>query len=168
MDILTDKVKLTPPEHSDAEALFRLRAHPAVNKYIHRPLPTNIDDVEHFIEQRLQDANNSFYFIIRTLPGLALAGAICLWNIDKATRYAEVGYELLPEFQGKGLMTSALQAMINFAFTELKIETIEAFTHRENLASRKLLETFSFKEMLGKTDPDNPNNVIYCLQKATT
>lgn len=63
-------------------------------------------------------------------------------------------------------MTSALREIINFAFTELNIETIEALTHSENLPSRKLLEKFDFQVISGKTDPDNSNNIIYCLKKA--
>lgn len=165
-ELITDKVKLTPPEQSDAEDLFHLRTNPIVNKFIDRNVPENISDVEKFIEQRKLD--NGFYYLIKTLPNAEFAGAICLWNINKEDKYAEVGYELLPAFQGKGLMSSALRAIINFAFTELNIETLEALTHGENLASKKLLETFGFKIIADKTDPDNANNVIYCLKKAGT
>jgi ribosomal-protein-alanine N-acetyltransferase len=163
-ELHTDKVKLRAPEKSDAENLFHLRSHPMVNKFIERDLPKNISDVEKFIELRNVDPN-PFYFIIETLPNNEFAGTICLWNINKENNYAEVGYELFPDFQGKGIMTSALRKIINFAFTELNIETIEALTHAENLRSRRLLEKFDFKLMPDKTDPDNSNNVIYCLKK---
>ncbi len=136
-ELHTDKVKLRAPEKSDAANLYSLRTHPSVNKFIERDLPKNISDVEKFIELRNADPN-PFYFIIETLPTNELAGTICLWNINKENKYAEVGYELLPDFQGKGIMTSALRKIINLAFTELNIETIEALTHSENLSSRKL------------------------------
>ncbi|MEJ8817048.1 GNAT family N-acetyltransferase [Lacibacter sp. H407] len=164
-ELHTDKVKLRAPEKSDAAKLYYLRTHPIVNKFIERDLPKNLSDVEKFIELRNADPN-PFYFIIESLPTNEVAGTICLWNINKEKKYAEVGYELLPEFQGKGIMTSALHEIINVAFTELNIETVEAFTHSENLSSRKLLEKFCFKLMPGKTDPDNSNNIIYCLKKA--
>jgi [ribosomal protein S5]-alanine N-acetyltransferase len=163
-ELHTNKVKLRAPEKSDATTLYYLRTHPSVNKFIERNVPKNISDVEKFIELRNADPN-PFYFIIETLPTNELAGTICLWNINKENKYAEVGYELLPDFQGKGIMTSALREIINLAFTELDIETIVAFTHSENLSSRKLLEKFGFKLMLGKTDPDNSNNIIYLLKK---
>ncbi len=164
-ELHTDNVKLRAPEKSDATNLYYLRTHPIVNKFIERELPKNISDVEKFIELRNADPN-PFYFIIETLPTNEFAGTICLWNINKENKYAEVGYELLPDFQGKGIMTSALRVITNFAFTELNIETIEAFTHSKNLSSRKLLEKFDFKLILDKTDPDNSNNIIYCLNKA--
>ncbi len=163
-ELHTGKVKLRVPEKSDAANLFILRSDPMVNKFIERVLPKDISDVEKFIAQRNADPN-PFYFIIETLSNNEFVGTICLWNIDKENKYVEVGYELLPAFQGKGIMTSALQEIIRFAFTELNIETIGAFTHSENLSSRKLLEKFDFKPVLGKTDPDNSNNIIYCLKK---
>lgn len=164
-ELHTDRVKLRAPEKSDAANLYYLRTHPKVNRFIERVLPKSISDVEKFIELRNSDPN-PFYFIIETLSTNELAGTICLWNINKENKYAEVGYELLPDFQGKGIMTSVLRKIISLAFTELNIETIEAFTHSENLPSRRLLEKFNFKLMLGKTDPDNSNNIIYCLKKA--
>jgi [ribosomal protein S5]-alanine N-acetyltransferase len=166
-ELFTDGIKLKAPEKSDAVDLYSLRTNPIVNKYIERPLPQNIADVEKFIEQRNTDRND-YYFIIKTLSNSELAGAICLKNINKTNKYAEVGYELLPSFQSKGIMTSALRKIIDFAFTNLKLETIEAFTHVENLPSRKLLENFNFKLISGKTDPDNSNNVIYFLKKDFT
>ena len=162
-ELLTDKVKLRAPTKSDARDLYYLRAHPVVNKFIQRDIPKNIADVEKFIELRNADPD-PFYFIIETLPSSEFAGTICLWNINKENKYAEVGYELLPAFQGKGIMTSALREIIKLAFTELNIETIEAITHAENLSSKKLLEKFNFKLIPGKADPDNSNNIIFCLR----
>ena len=159
-EITTDKIILKAPEKSDAENLYSLRSNPVVNRFIKRNIPKCIADAEKFIEQRSLDTNG-FYFIIRTQPDSEFAGAICLWNIDKESKYAEVGYELLPDFQGRGIMTNALREIINLAFTKLHIETLKAITHTDNLPSRKLLETFHFKLIPGKADPDNANNIIY-------
>jgi ribosomal-protein-alanine N-acetyltransferase len=40
-----------------------------------------------------------------------------------------VGYNLSPEFQNKGVMSEALNYIIDFGFNELKLDSIEAFTH---------------------------------------
>lgn len=165
--LYTDIIKLSAPEKSDAGDLFYLRTHLAVNKYIKRKIPNNISEVGEFIEQRISDKND-FYFTIKTLTNAKLTGTICLMNISKENKYAEVGFELMPEYQGRGIMTNALSEIINFAFTELNLETIEAFTHKNNLSSRKLLVKFNFKIISGKTDPDNSNNIIYCLKKTIT
>ena len=163
-ELYTDKLKLSAPKKSDATNLFYLRTNPIVNRFIKRKLPQNITDTELFIEQRNAD-NTNYFFTIKTLENSKLVGTICLKNIDRLGKYAEVGYELLPDFQKKRIMSDALHRIINFAFTDLELETIEAFTHKENFASRTLLEKFNFKLIKGKTDPNNPNNIIYRLKK---
>lgn len=162
--ITTDIVKLTTPEKADAAELFTLRINPLVNQYIERRIPATIADVEEFIEQRIADARD-YYFVIKTITDNKLIGAACLKDIDKEKQYAEVGYELLPAFQGKGIMSNTLTAIINFAFNTLNLSTIEAYTHKENIASRNLLERFKFVLVPNKKDPDVDSNVIYCLKK---
>lgn len=130
--LITDVVSLTTPTLTDTQDLYTLRTHPIVNKYIIRDLPKSIADAEAFIVQRIQHSAG-YYFIIKTVANKKFAGTICLWNIDNKNKYAEIGYELLPNFWGSGLMTSALSALVNYAFEELNIETIEAYTHTENI-----------------------------------
>lgn len=57
---------------------------------------------------------------------------------------AELGYMLHPDYQGKGLMQEALQAIINFGFTELNLHTIEAVIDPANIASEKILQKLGF------------------------
>ena len=54
---------------------------------------------------------------------------ICLWNFSKDYKTAEVGYNLNPNFQKKGIMSESLKSMVNFGFIELYKKRIEAFTH---------------------------------------
>ncbi|GAB4093755.1 hypothetical protein GCM10028786_26820 [Flaviaesturariibacter terrae] len=74
---------------------------------------------------------------------------ICLYGFSDDSAGCEIGYELLPGFQGKGIMREALEKVINYAFHTLNVQKIDAFFHRENKRSQKLLETFSFR------GPDN-------------
>ena len=54
---------------------------------------------------------------------------ICLWNFYKDYKTAEVGYNLNPNFQKKGIMSESLKSVVNFGFIELHKERIEGFTH---------------------------------------
>jgi ribosomal-protein-alanine N-acetyltransferase len=100
-----------------------------------------------------------------------LIGLICLWNISRKEYKAEVGYELLSAFQGKGITQEALLEVIKFGFDVMKLQKIEAYTHRENIKSTKLLEKFNFKrdmEIESKIDRAvDPNNVVYSLIKSS-
>lgn len=160
--ILTDRLLLKPIELSDLQDLYHLRTNPQVAKYIQRDVNKNIDDIRQFIALVIK---NNFYFTIRTLVRNEFIGTITLWNIDRSINYAEIGYELLPEFQGKGLMSEAVKAMLDYAFNKAGFEVIEAHTHRENTASRRLLERVGFKLLPDKIDRDNLDIVVYEINK---
>ena len=74
--------------------------------------------------------------------------------------YAELGYEILPKFQGKGLMNSALKLILDHTET-LNINHIETKTHRDNLKSRKLVLRNGFTLLEDVTDDNNLDNVVY-------
>ena len=58
----------------------------------------------------------------------------------------EIGYALSPEFWGKGYMTEALNKMIDFAFNDLKLHSIEANVNPNNNSSIKLLKRCGFRK----------------------
>ncbi|MGE8242819.1 putative ribosomal N-acetyltransferase YdaF [compost metagenome] len=160
--ISTDKLVLKPVELSDLQNMYNLRTNPQVAKYIERDINKNLEDIRQFIE--LVKKNN-FYFTINTIVPSEFIGTITLWNIDRNTNYAEIGYELLPQFQGEGLMSEAVKTILDYAFNKAGFEYIEAYTHRENIASKKLLERVGFKLAVGKIDEDNSDIIIYGINK---
>ncbi|GJM35757.1 MAG: hypothetical protein DHS20C18_47580 [Saprospiraceae bacterium] len=67
-----------------------------------------------------------------------------LWMIPH--RRAELGYGIqLEEDKHKGLMTEALEKIINIGFADMNLERIEAFVEPTNLASLSLIRKFGFK-----------------------
>jgi len=58
---------------------------------------------------------------------------------------AELGYMLRDEeSKGKGLMTEALESIIEYGFNEMKLTRIEAFVGPDNEPSQRLLKHFGF------------------------
>jgi ribosomal-protein-alanine N-acetyltransferase len=90
-----------------------------------------------------------------------LIGSISLWNFSKDGTSAEVGYDLSPNFQNKGIMTEALQKVIEYGKNQLNLFYIEAYTHKENMNSIKLLEHNNFYPVQERKDAGNLNNIIY-------
>lgn len=162
-EILTPTIRLKIVAQTDCESLHLLRTNAEVAKFIIRDTNQNVDDISRFIDRVTSDPGQILFYKIEIIATGELAGAICLKNIDKQKKYAEVGYELFPKFQARGLMTIALEKIIDLAFTNLGLKEIEAFTNKRNLNSRKLLEKFNFEEVVGKTDRNNANNIIYSL-----
>jgi ribosomal-protein-alanine N-acetyltransferase len=93
-----------------------------------------------------------------------------LWTLNEVENKAEVGYELIPEYQGKGISQEALSAAIEFGFNTLQLGKIEAYTHKENLASIKLLGKLNFVRDLDEErkidySVENPKTTVYSLRK---
>ncbi|WP_239001346.1 GNAT family N-acetyltransferase [Elizabethkingia anophelis] len=83
-------------------------------------------------------------------------------SADRKT--AEVGYDLKPLYHGKGIMSEALVAVIEFGFSTLGLDKIEAFTSRYNEASKSLLLKHNFILNPERTDEDNLDNLIFELR----
>ncbi|MFN7039214.1 MAG: GNAT family N-acetyltransferase [Alphaproteobacteria bacterium] len=52
----------------------------------------------------------------------------------------EVGYGFLREYWGKGYATESLNALLNWAFSNLTVPRIIAFTNSNNIVSIKILK----------------------------
>ncbi len=133
------RLVLRKPGLQDVKFLFQLRTDPVVNKFIDRNPPRSLDEVVSFIEKitAAVNAQDSFYWVIEC--DNTIVGTICLWNFNSNKTACEVGFELASALHGNGLMTEALTEVMVYAQSFLKLEKIEAYTHKENTASIKLL-----------------------------
>jgi len=65
------------------------------------------------------------------------------WNIEH--RRAEIGYVMEDEqYKRKGLMTEALEAILEYGFRNLNLNRIEALVGAGNVPSLRLMEKFNF------------------------
>ena len=161
-------LRVLKPE--DAPELLALRSDDQVNAYIDRPPTTTLEEAGNFINRILGGVkNNSCFYWAITLSGSAkVIGTICLWNFKAARKLAEVGYELLPEHQGKGLMQEALTEVVGYGFRNLGLEVLLAVTHRQNAASVRLLQRLDFQPDLDQEfeEPENSADLtLYYLKK---
>lgn len=166
-NIQTERLLLLRLQNSDWEAISFLRSDPKVNEFVKRSSAETKEKALEFIKKINTEfeKGNSFYWKITKINKETMIGSICLWNFSKDRKTAEVGYDLSPNQQGKGIMKEALNAIIQFAFLELNLELIEAYTHYKNENSKKLLERNGFTLIEGRKDKDHENNSIYELKK---
>lgn len=157
----TTRLTLKPLALSDAAAIFALRSNDEVNQFIGRKKAENLQDALDFIhkiQQNIAD-NTSFYWGIHAQNATELIGTICLWNLERDKGIAEIGYELLPHYQGKGLIQEALKVVIDYAFS-IGFTTITACLNAENAPSIRLLERHRFKK---QGVLEEYNELIYAL-----
>lgn len=66
----------------------------------------------------------------------------------------EIGYSVLPEFQGEGLATEMVAGVVQWAERWPEVEQIQAETDTDNRASIRVLEKNSFIYLGGGPEPD--------------
>ncbi|MGB8192793.1 MAG: GNAT family N-acetyltransferase [Chitinophagaceae bacterium] len=144
--IATHRFLLRQLSEQDAAAIYILRTDEEVNRYIDRQRATSVEDVRAFIHKINENIlkNESILWAICTKEDPALIGTICLWNIQPSQSTAEIGYELLPQHHGKGIMQEVIPHVINYGFQEMQLEIIMAELSPDNVKSVKLLEKNGF------------------------
>ena len=73
-----------------------------------------------------------------------LAGWLCFREWDRRNQIAEIGYLIGEDFQGKGLIGRAVEAMITFAFTDLGMNRVEIIMDVENVRSAAVPQRLGF------------------------
>ena len=169
----TQHLYLRRIELYDDNEILELRSNPQVNKFLERAVAITLEDAQTFIRKIITGIENGewFYWAITLKDENKLIGTICLWNIIKEKSLAEIGYELHPAHQGKGLMQEAINAIIDFGFNEIQLETITAFPIKENKKSIQVLLRNNFKEDINnefRTEETPDDYIIYFLAKTKT
>jgi ribosomal-protein-alanine N-acetyltransferase len=72
-------------------------------------------------------------------------GTICCFDFSTDQATAEIGYELHPSYQHKGIMQEALTTVLRYGFQVLQLKSITAFPSADNVPSIRLLERNGFK-----------------------
>jgi len=160
--ITTSRLLLRELTAQDALQIHTLRSDPKVAAMTGRAPSTGIEDAMAHIYKigKLMEENASAYWAISLQDNPSLIGAICLWNFDLENAVAEIGYELLPEYQGKGIMREAIAAVIKYGFEEMKVRTITAFPSSNNASSIKVLKMAGFKKDSKRYQNSHGDNVV--------
>ena len=143
----TKRLILRKPELNDAREIFNLRSNEQVNQYLDRHPATDLEDATDFLNKIIQsiDGGEGSYWAICLKENPRLVGTICLYDFSPDRQTAEIGYELLPFYQHKGIMQEAMSVVLHYSFHTLNLETITAFPSADNKSSIKLLQKNEFK-----------------------
>lgn len=160
----TARLTLRQLATGDEQQIFILRSDSGVNKYLDRQKSRTIDDAKDFIHRILN--SDALYWAITLNDKNTLVGTVCLFGFPEQQYRCEIGYELLTDFQGQGIMKEAVQRVLTYAFNTMKVKRIEAWMHRDNTRSIKLLENLSFG-FSDEPDPENPELVCLFLENST-
>lgn len=105
------------------------------------------------------------YWPIFMLEHDRFVGCCGLRPYQADTKTFELGYHLLPDSWGLGIATEAAGAVINHAFSVLRIQSLCAGHHPDNHASGRVLMKLDFMR-IGETffEPTGLNHPAYLLK----
>lgn len=165
----TERLTLRSIADEDLELIHELRSDPVVNVLVGRDQNPTLESTKNFISkiEQLVQNNESMYWIITLKGETDLIGSVCLWNFDLQNDIVEVGYEMRAAFQGKGIMTEALNAVVEYAFRNLQAKMVTALPSADNIKSVALLKKMNFQlvpETCNNTHTDVENVVTYVMK----
>jgi len=86
-----------------------------------------------------------YVWVIADRESDRLIGNVALFALNREQKHAEIGYSLMPDFQGRGLAQEAVRMALAFAFDALGMERIEADIDPRNAPSCRLVERLGFQ-----------------------
>lgn len=144
--IETDRLILKALEYHDAADLLAIFSDHEVMKYWNTEPWSTIEDANSFItdSSEAMEADKSITLGVYLKETRSLIGKVLLFNYDKESKRAEIGFGISRNFWGKGMIPEAGSALIEYAFHTLKLRRIEAEIDPDNTASARTLERLGF------------------------
>lgn len=142
----TERLVLRAMTLADAEEVFRIMSDPRVMRYFGRePMKERAEAIRY-----VQGFATTFEQHTRVRWGITwrengqFLGTCGFWRLIVEHDRAEIGYELAPEWWGRGIIPEAVAAALGFGFSTLGLHSVEAQIHPANIGSRRVLEKVGF------------------------
>ncbi|MBK3493661.1 GNAT family N-acetyltransferase [Viridibacillus sp. YIM B01967] len=142
-----DDLKLKLLQEYDAAELFAVTKSSAVS--LREWLPfidsnESIADTQQFIRVSLKQFSNNDGFQAAIVFKEKIVGVIGFHQINWQNKSTSLGYWLSKDYEGLGIMTKSVRALINHAFLDLQLNRIEIRAAVENKRSRAIPERLGF------------------------
>jgi ribosomal-protein-alanine N-acetyltransferase len=141
-NLKTQRLLLRRVNKNDADTILALRSNDEVMKYIPRPYLKNKEDALELIamfDDKIENGKGINWGITFADEPEKIIGIIGYYRMKPEHYRAEVGYMLFPEYSGKGIVSEALQKVVEYGFNDMKLHSIEAILDPENKGSERVL-----------------------------
>jgi RimJ/RimL family protein N-acetyltransferase len=147
----------------DDLALYQaLMTDPAMMTWLGGPRPQGGIEPKLRTLVREVNAGEIWYFTVVPDGEQAAAGSVCVWPHDWNGRSInEIGWMILPAFQGRGLATAAVRLTLERARSEGRWDVIHAFPHVHNGPSNGICRKLGFS-LVGEVDSEGPGGTLRC------
>lgn len=145
--ITTGRCRLREPSEADIPAIFSATRHPGFNDGMPWDPPDSEADLHPPLQRTRErwDARTAFAFAIERLEERVFVGRISI-DAEDAPGVWNIGFMIIPGFEGNGFAIEAAIAIVGFGFSTLQAEVIRASHATWNLRSRRILERLGMKQ----------------------
>lgn len=130
---------------SDIENVFKGLSHPDIIKYYgvsYQTLEATKEQMDFFAD--LEKEGTGIWWAICSLDNQNFYGAGGLNNLNKEHKKAEIGFWLLTDFWGQGIMNEAMPLLCDYGFDKLGLHRIEGIVETKNINCKKAMAKLNF------------------------
>lgn len=141
-ELKTERLVLRRIKIEDAQDMFeRFASREECSRYFPWSAVTDLESYKNRVAVWVENYQDDLYFqwIIEWKETKDVIGIVNLHGVKEEEQSAETSYILAPDFWGKGVMTEALQRVLEFAFMEVGFNRVEADVFYGNEASERVL-----------------------------
>lgn len=142
----TERLLLRKLSDSDADILFPYWSCPEVTEYFTmEPFKQRQEAVEMIqLLNSLYDKDDAIRWGLVIKNTGMLCGTCGFHNLRPEHKRAEIGYEIGKQYWGQGIMAEALRKILEYGFSNMSFNRIEAFINKGNQKSMNLVEKLGF------------------------
>jgi RimJ/RimL family protein N-acetyltransferase len=145
-EIQTQHLKLQPLRAQDLSRLIEIAGLKEIaDTTISVPHPFEDRDARAWLEHYSTNAENLGWGIYISDPDTYLVGFIALNHIDRTHEQAEISFWIDPSYSGRGYVTEAARAILQYAASRLNLHRVEAYHMKRNLGSGRVLQKLGFE-----------------------
>lgn len=144
--LTTERLLLRRFQPDDMELVYKGLSHPEVIRHYgvrYDSLEATQEQMDWFAE--IEREEKGIWWAVCNRDENTFLGAVGFNNWSKEHRNIEIGYWLLTEYWGSGVIGEAGRATCDYAFQKMSVHRIEAVVETENSNSKKIMAQLGFE-----------------------
>ncbi|WP_425420013.1 GNAT family N-acetyltransferase [Oricola indica] len=164
---------MRPWEERDRDLFFEINSDPEVMEYF--PFRRTREEADAFLDKLLKDQEKGIVFPALELREIGQCVGFCGLHVGDVEPHfppgtVEIGWRLAKPFWGRGYVTEAALAALDYGFSELDLPEIVSFAVHDNHRSTAVMERIGMKRdaasdfdyvKIPDTHPDLKRHVCY-------
>lgn len=143
--ITTGRLLLRQFEENDLESVYKGLSDPDIIKYYgvsYQTLEETKEQMKFFAD--LEKEGTGIWWAICSLDNATFYGAGGLNGVSKIHKKAEIGFWLLKEYWGKGIMGEIMPIICKYGFEEMGLHRIEGLVESDNMNCINAMKKLDF------------------------